>query len=56
MQERYDLFVLQCVAAWADDTLWSGGEWRFTAEGTRTIHHCKGGVFYATGERLAAAR
>jgi flavin reductase (DIM6/NTAB) family NADH-FMN oxidoreductase RutF len=55
-QERYDLFVLECVAAWADDTLWRDGDWRFPAGGRRTIHHCKGGVFYATGERLAAAR
>ena len=56
IQERHDLFVLECVAAWADDRLWSGGEWRFRADGPRTIHHCKGGVFFATGERAVAAR
>ena len=56
LQDRYDLFVLECVAAWADDALWSDGDWRFAAGGPRTIHHCKGGVFFATGERLAAAR
>jgi flavin reductase (DIM6/NTAB) family NADH-FMN oxidoreductase RutF len=56
LQERYDLFVLECIAAWADDALWQRGEWQFTASGPRTIHHCKGGVFYATGERLAAPR
>jgi flavin reductase (DIM6/NTAB) family NADH-FMN oxidoreductase RutF len=56
IQERYDLFVLECVAAWADDTLWRAGEWHFTDAGPRTIHHLKGGVFYATGERHAAAR
>jgi flavin reductase (DIM6/NTAB) family NADH-FMN oxidoreductase RutF len=50
----HDLFVLECVAAWADDELWAGGEWRFPAAGRRTIHHCKGGVFFATGERFAA--
>jgi flavin reductase (DIM6/NTAB) family NADH-FMN oxidoreductase RutF len=53
VQERYDLFVLQGVAAWADDALWQRGEWLFPAAGPRTIHHSKGGVFFATGERLA---
>lgn len=56
MADRYDLFVLECVAAWADDTLWRAGEWHFAADGLRTIHHCKGGLFFATGERVAAAR
>jgi flavin reductase (DIM6/NTAB) family NADH-FMN oxidoreductase RutF len=56
VQERYDLFVLECVAASADDRWWRQGEWAFAPDGPRTIHHCKGGVFYATGERLAAPR
>jgi flavin reductase (DIM6/NTAB) family NADH-FMN oxidoreductase RutF len=56
MQERYDLFVLQCVAAWADDSLWSGGEWRFFAGGPRTIHHSKDGRFFATGDPVSAPR
>lgn len=56
IEERYDLFVLECVAAWADDALWQRGEWHFAANGPRTIHHMKGGVFFATGERVAAAR
>ncbi|HEX6812328.1 MAG TPA: flavin reductase family protein [Planctomycetota bacterium] len=56
VQDRYDLFVLECVAAWADDTLFANGRWRFAADGPRTIHHEKGGVFFATGERFAATR
>lgn len=56
LQRRHDLFVLQAVAAWADAVLWQRGEWAFASDGPRTIHHCKGGVFYATGERVAAAR
>lgn len=56
VQQRYDLFVLECVAAWADDTLWRAGEWHFVADGPRTIHHLKGGLFFATGERWQAAR
>lgn len=56
VQSRYDLFVLEGVAAWADDALWRDGEWRFPSTGPRTIHHMKGGVFFATGERVAAKR
>jgi flavin reductase (DIM6/NTAB) family NADH-FMN oxidoreductase RutF len=56
VQERYDLFVLECVAAWADDALFDGRRWNFPAGAPRTIHHEKGGVFYATGERIAATR
>ena len=56
IQQRYDLFVLECVAAFADDALWQRGEFRFAPDGPRTIHHSKGGVFFATGERLAARR
>lgn len=56
MEERYDLFVLECVAAWADDTIWANGDWHFVAGGPRTIHHRKGGLFFATGESLAARR
>ena len=54
-EARHDLFVLECKVAWADDQLWSGGEWRFAAHGPRTIHHMKGGVFFATGDRVAIA-
>lgn len=56
VEARHDLFVLECVAAWADDALWQKGEWHFSADGPRTIHHCKGGLFFATGERLQAPR
>lgn len=56
LAERYDLFVLQGVAAWADDALFRDGSWQFAPSGPRTIHHERGGVFFATGERLAAPR
>lgn len=51
LAERYDLFVAEVLAAWADDALFSGGEWRFSGE-RRTIHHLARGIFFATGERL----
>jgi flavin reductase (DIM6/NTAB) family NADH-FMN oxidoreductase RutF len=54
--ERYDLFVLECVAAWADDELFRDGSWRFAPGGRRTIHHVKGGEFFTTGERVVAPR
>ena len=53
IEQRYDLFVLECVAAWADDALWRDGSWQFGA-GPRTLHHCNGGQFFATGERCSA--
>jgi flavin reductase (DIM6/NTAB) family NADH-FMN oxidoreductase RutF len=54
LEARFDLFVLECVAAWADDALWRDGGFAFAADGPRTIHHMKGGVFFATGDRLVA--
>jgi flavin reductase (DIM6/NTAB) family NADH-FMN oxidoreductase RutF len=56
LERRHDLFVLECVAAWADDALWTGGGWRFAADGPRTIHHEKGGRFFATGDPFVARR
>ncbi len=56
VEQAYDLFVLECVAAWADDALWQRGEWQFQAGGPRTIHHLKGGLFFQTGERRQAHR
>lgn len=54
--ERHDLFLAEVVAAWADDALYRDGEWRFAADGPRTIHHLKGGLFFATGERIRASK
>ena len=52
--ERYDLFVADVVAAWADDRVWKG-EWVFDAHPElRTLHHLSKGVFLTTGERLVA--
>lgn len=56
VEEAYDLFVLECVAAWVEDTLWHDGAWRFPADGPRTIHHVKGGLFFTTGEPRRAPR
>lgn len=56
VREKHDLVVCEVVAAWADDAVWRGREWRFEpGDPRRTIHHAARGVFYATGERLEAA-
>ena len=56
MQTRYDLFVLDVVAAWADDRFFAGGQWRFDDLATRTIHHSSAGIFFATGDRVEITR
>lgn len=54
MQERYDLFVAEVVAAWADDRLFVDGVWRFPTDDDRTLHHLSSGVFVAAGEIVKA--
>lgn len=56
LQTRYDLFVLDVLAAWADDRLFSDGRWHFAEPSTRTIHHVMAGLFFATGEPLEVSR
>lgn len=56
LQTRYDIFVLDVVAAWADDRLFSEGRWHFGDTSTRTIHHVMAGVFFLTGDPLEASR
>jgi len=55
-QQRYDLFVAEIVAAWADDEVFIDGEWRFTQDDHRTVHHLSSGVFFTTGQRVEARR
>jgi flavin reductase (DIM6/NTAB) family NADH-FMN oxidoreductase RutF len=54
MQERYDLFVADVVAAWADDASFVDGVWRFLGDEDRTLHHLSGGVFVASGDVVKA--
>ena len=54
MQERYDLFVGDVVAAWADDTSFVDGMWRFPRDEDRTLHHLSGGVFVTSGDVVKA--
>lgn len=55
-QERYDLFIGEVVAAWADSRVFRDGRWRFEQADPmlRTIHHVAGGHYYAIGEAVDA--
>lgn len=50
LADRMDLLVCETVAAWADDEVFQGGEWRFAGPERRSVHHVTGGRFFATGE------
>ena len=48
-QNRYDLFIAEVVAAWADPEVFSNGRWHFSDPNRRTIHYQAGGSFFVTG-------
>lgn len=55
-QSRYDLFIGEVVAAWADTRVFRDGHWHFeTADpALRSLHYIAGGQFYAIGDSLIA--
>ncbi len=50
VQRRYDLFIGEIVAAWADARAFANGHWVFQEGGPRSIHYVAGGNFFETGE------
>jgi flavin reductase (DIM6/NTAB) family NADH-FMN oxidoreductase RutF len=54
IEEKYDLFVADVVAAWADDASFVDGVWRFPDDAHRTIHHLSAGVFMTSGDLVKA--
>jgi flavin reductase (DIM6/NTAB) family NADH-FMN oxidoreductase RutF len=54
IERKYDLFVAEVVAAWADDEVFRAGRWHFPDDARRTIHHVAGGAFFMTGEQVEA--
>jgi flavin reductase (DIM6/NTAB) family NADH-FMN oxidoreductase RutF len=55
IQNTYDLFLAEVVAAWADDRVFSDGRWHFEGnDELRTIHHIAGGNFMAIGQAFKA--
>ncbi|UXH79960.1 flavin reductase family protein [Roseateles amylovorans] len=51
-QARYDLFLAEVVAAWADDTAFREGHWLDLPEGRRALHHLGGGQYFTTSGLL----
>lgn len=54
VQQRYDLFIAEVVAAWADPAVFKRGRWTFGRDDQRTIHYVAGGQFFATGPAFEA--
>jgi flavin reductase (DIM6/NTAB) family NADH-FMN oxidoreductase RutF len=50
IQDTYDLFLGEVVAAWADPTVFADGHWNMVAGGKKSIHYVAGGHFFETGE------
>jgi flavin reductase (DIM6/NTAB) family NADH-FMN oxidoreductase RutF len=57
MAAKYDLFVVEVVAAWADDDAFENGRWREDlAEPMRSVHHVAGGSYVVDGKHVRASR
>ena len=60
IQDTYDLFLGEVIAAHADERVFSDGRWHFEGpngenyDDLRTIHHVAGGNFMAIGEAFKA--
>ena len=55
VQAAYDLFIVEALAAFAEDTAFQNGRWVFADASQRTLHHVAGGNYFVTGEAIAAA-
>jgi flavin reductase (DIM6/NTAB) family NADH-FMN oxidoreductase RutF len=54
IQQSYDLFLAEVVAAWADPDVFDGAHWKMDEGGKRSIHYVAGGHFFETGEAFDA--
>jgi flavin reductase (DIM6/NTAB) family NADH-FMN oxidoreductase RutF len=55
-QQRYDLFIGEVTAAWADERVFAHGHWLYADHSDpllRTLHYVAGGHFLATGEAFS---
>lgn len=52
----HDLFIVEVVAAWADDDVWKQGAFVFTSDEQRSLHHVSKGHFHLTGASVDAKR
>jgi len=49
IQQTYDLFIGEIIAAWADPRAFKDGHWQFEEGSPRSIHYVAGGNFFETG-------
>jgi flavin reductase (DIM6/NTAB) family NADH-FMN oxidoreductase RutF len=54
IEQAYDLFLGEVVAAWADDRVFRDGRWHFDGvdASLRSLHHVAGGHFLAIGDSV----
>lgn len=55
IQQRYDLFIAEVIAAYADERAFSNGRWHFPDDDLRTLHYSAGGTFYLTSNPFKVA-
>jgi len=55
IEQAYDLFLGEVVAAWADDRVFRDGHWHFddADPALRSIHHVAGGHYLVIGDEIA---
>jgi flavin reductase (DIM6/NTAB) family NADH-FMN oxidoreductase RutF len=58
IQQTYDLFIGEVVAAYADSRVFNNGHWEFDKADPRwrSLHYIAGGQFYAIGESAVAGK
>jgi len=55
IQQTYDLFLGEVVAAWADPAVFRDGHWQTQAGGKKSIHYVAGGHFFEIGDAFEAS-
>ena len=58
IEARYDLFLAEVTAAWADSRVFRGGRWCYTSETPtelQTLHYIAGGSFLTVGTPFEAS-
>ena len=57
-QQRYDLFIGEVTAAWADSRVFTDGHWTYSADTPmelQTLHYVAGGTFLSIGAAFEVA-
>lgn len=55
IQQTYDLFLGEVVAAWADPAVFRDGHWNVEPGGKKSIHYVAGGHFFEIGDAFEAS-